>query len=595
MSRSLLALTLLLVLALNGHAQKVKYKDLIELLNARNYEVAEPFLKRYLKENSDNISAYLYMGIVYQDKAQRNDILKQPEALLNNIDSAIFFLEKVAPLITEKELKRNDQNYQMYLRRDVRTAEFAIKLSDVTLDIETRVKNMRERKEKVKNLNNFFRAAERQYQATQHAFVALQNQYSTEKEFCLRLNESVTAELNRIKLTFDSSQLSFRNYRSVLESMGKVPYNQNVTLTEIADFKRDGNTEFDFFKGDLRLWDYARWSKNALDLYATEITPLRDHLVTYDIELNRLSQKLKQDSVSVKDELTKLLDRSSIIQLAKYDADPLPIGVFNMKMAELEYHSEKISNKAGRDTVGLVTRLQQLKKETRAVKKLDSLSARLLTRNFDKDAKDYTHFITKAYGTDAVLKNYIRSTHEFALRELAAHQAQTKLTEKAVRWLVHGNDSIPVVTDEPRSQYKPLVIVADRFTMGLKYVDSLATGYLFDITPIHKPKVAVSFPVEALPFKKRFLPVIKGMGVHPLSDLFIALVYSESSDKNGFPATLIKVDKTKGLVWSNNYRLPFTPSELLFSSDTGEIMIKLPTPTGEQKLFVVDKNGKKIQ
>jgi len=60
-------------------AQKVKYKDLIELLNAKQYEMAEPFLKRYLKETTDNASAYLYMGIIYQEKSLKNDILKQTE------------------------------------------------------------------------------------------------------------------------------------------------------------------------------------------------------------------------------------------------------------------------------------------------------------------------------------------------------------------------------------------------------------------------------------------------------------------------------------------------------------------------------------
>ncbi|HCZ35335.1 MAG TPA: hypothetical protein DHV26_05345, partial [Cytophagales bacterium] len=63
---------------------------------------------------------------------------------------------------------------------------------------------------------------------------------------------------------------------------------------------------------------------------------------------------------------------------------------------------------------------------------------------------------------------------------------------------------------------------------------------------------------------------------------------------DGYPATLAKVSKT-GLVWSLPYNLEQKPSEILYSADTGEVMIKLPMPTGEQKLFVLDKYGKKIQ
>ncbi len=592
-TRSVLFCFVLILFANTGWAQKVKYKDLIELLNARNYEVAEPFLKRYLKENTDNVSAYLYMAIVYQDKAQRNDILKQPDVLTDNIDSAIFFFEKVAPLITERELKRNDENYQMYLRRDARTAEFAIKISDVTLDIETRLKNIRERKEKIRNLNEHFRATERQYNAAQQIYSKIQNQFANDKEFYLRMDEPVTQDIKRLGLTYDSSQTSFKNYRSVLETLGKVPYNQVITLSEITDFKKDGNTEVNFLLHDLRLWDYSKWAKATLDVYQSEIVPLRDHLVSYDIELNKLTQKLKSDSVSVKSDLTKLLDKILFKQLTRFDADPLPAGVFNMKAAELEYHSDWVSNKPKRDTAGLVTQLEILKEEAKDVAKLDSIASRLMARDFDKDSKDYNHFITKAYGTEAVLKNYIKSTHELAQRDKEARIRQIEQLEESLRWLLHGTDSIPLFTEESPSQFKPLVI-APKFTLGLKYVDSLATGYLYNITPKHVADLAVSFPVAANHYKKRYLSVLKALGANPQPDVYLALVYSETMTKDGYPATLAKISKT-GLVWSLPYNLEQKPSEILYSADTGEVMIKLPMPTGEQKLFVVDKYGKKIQ
>ncbi|MBX2916833.1 MAG: hypothetical protein KF856_16310 [Cyclobacteriaceae bacterium] len=594
MSRSVLSLIVLVLVAATAWGQKVKYKDLIELLNARNYEVAEPFLKRYLKENTDNISAYLYMGIVYHDKSQRNDILKQPEALITNIDSAVYFFEKVAPLITERELKRNKENYQMYLRRDVRTAEFAIKLSDVTLDIETRLKSLQERKEKVKNLNQYFKATQRQYNSAQELFKNIQLKFTSEKEFYLRLDDQVSADVQKIGVVYDSSQTSFKNYRSVLETMGKVPYNQMITLSEIKNFKQDGATYVDFLKSDLRLWDYHKWAQTTLEIYKNEIVPLRDHLVSYDIELNKLAQKLKTDSVSVKSDLTKLLDKILFKQLTRFDDDPLPAGVFYMKATELEYQSDFITNKAIRDTAGLATQLRILKQEARAITKLDSISARLIARDFAKDNKDYHHFITKAYGTDVVLRNYIKSTHELAQRDKAGKQKQIEQTEKALKWLIHGMDSIPLFTDEWPGKFKPLVI-APTFTLGLKYLDSIATGYLYNITPRHIPDVAVAFPVDKANYKKRYLSVLKGLGIHPQPELYIALVYSETTTKDGYPATLAKISKATGLVWSLPYNLEQKPSEILYSVETGEIMIKLPMPTGEQKLFVVDKYGKKIQ
>ncbi|MBL7875417.1 MAG: hypothetical protein JNL53_07115, partial [Cyclobacteriaceae bacterium] len=179
-------------------AQKVKYKDLIELLNAKQYEMAEPFLKRYLKDNDDNASAYLYMGIIYQEKSLQNDLLKQTEALILNLDSAIFFYEKAHPMITEKEIKKNDENYQMYTRRDLRTGEFGIKQSDVQLDLETRTKALKEKRDKVKPLKNHFVQSEKLYLRSMDFFKAIQERFANEKELFLRSDDQLLVELNNL-------------------------------------------------------------------------------------------------------------------------------------------------------------------------------------------------------------------------------------------------------------------------------------------------------------------------------------------------------------------------------------------------------------
>src|SRR5258705_12947277 len=90
-------------------AQKVKYKDLIVLLTSKQYEKAEPFLKRYLKETDDNPNAYLYMGITFQEKAMREDPLLRTELLCGIIDSALLNYDKAYKTITDKELRKNDE------------------------------------------------------------------------------------------------------------------------------------------------------------------------------------------------------------------------------------------------------------------------------------------------------------------------------------------------------------------------------------------------------------------------------------------------------------------------------------------------------
>src|SRR5688572_29067348 len=86
--------------------KKVKYKDIFALLQVKQYEEAEPFLKAYLKENDDNPNAYLFMGIIYQEKSTKDDVLKQTKLAIAHMDSAIQYYTKAYQTITEKELKR---------------------------------------------------------------------------------------------------------------------------------------------------------------------------------------------------------------------------------------------------------------------------------------------------------------------------------------------------------------------------------------------------------------------------------------------------------------------------------------------------------
>src|SRR5437879_6006383 len=145
-------------------AQKVKYKDLIVLLTAREFQQAEPFLKRYLKENTDNPNALLYMGVVYHDKTGPMDPLLHTSILTATIDSALLYYDKAYKVIDEKELKKNDEYYEAYTRRDLRTGKFVIKLSDVRLDIESRTKALKEKKDYVQQLRSHLTAASQAYE-----------------------------------------------------------------------------------------------------------------------------------------------------------------------------------------------------------------------------------------------------------------------------------------------------------------------------------------------------------------------------------------------------------------------------------------------
>ncbi|HEY0654553.1 MAG TPA: hypothetical protein VGD65_15560 [Chryseosolibacter sp.] len=587
---SLFGFLLLLLISSATFGQKVKYKDIFQLLSSKQYEQAEPFLKRYLKDG-DESSAFLYMGIIYQEKATKTDVLKQTPSVLSFMDSAIFFYNKATTVIDEKEVRRNKEYYQVYNRRDLRTGEFGVKLSDIQFDIEKKKEALKERTDKVKMLKHYFVLADSLYKRSNALFLAVKNTFGTEKNLFLRADENTVRQLTSLSLRFDSCAKAFDNYKSMTANLGRTGYNQIWSLTEIENMQKQGSERADFYSDDLIVWDYKKFADEKKATLEKEVFPMREHLVSYDVEINKLRDKLTIDSVSVRSDLTKLIDKLLYEQLKKFDENPLPMDVFSLKTADLEYRSSLIENKDLQDTSDVHLRLKALNAELVLLKKLDSIATHITPERIDEKAIEYSHFITNTYSTPVVLKSYVKTLKDYAEREKKHKEAALTQTKKAMDWIIDGADSIPLYRPFA-NRYKPLFTADEKFTLGMHVNDSTnAEGYFYTITPSRRPDVKVLFPIDKASFKEREVPVIKGLSYSDASgQIYYVLVYSEKLNKDKYPATLAKIYRSDGLAWSNNYQLPFVPKEINLRQDTGELTIK-----NDAQVTVIDKNGKVLK
>lgn len=572
-------------------AQKVKYKDIFGLLSTKQYAEAEPFLKRYLAENDDNPNAFLYMGIIYQEKADANDILKQTKPAIENMDSAVFFYDKAHQTITDKEIRKNKEYYQSYNRRDLRTGEFGVKLSDIQFDLEKKIELLKERRDKIKMVKYYFVLADSLYKRCTDLFVTIQNAYAGEREFLLQGNDSSLTKLSALSARFDSTMKAFDNYKASLQTLGNAAYNQTAKLKEIGDFKRDGATPCDFLQNELWLWDYRKFAADASEKIRKEIMPMHERLVSYDIEINKLREKLNNDSASVRNDLARLTDKSLMSQLKKFDEDPLPANVFSMKMADLEYKSSLIEHKSLRDSLDWRLQLQLTQIEQTLLSQLDSIAGKLVTTDIDKEAGNYRYFVTNTYGNSVVLKSYIKALKDFAEREQRRVSREMERCTESLRWVFSTKDTIPLFMDGNNTRFKPLVIEKDRYTAGLSYTDSLTmSGYFYSITPSRRPDVMAEFPVDKENFKLSRLPLVKSLTVDSNQQIFFVLIYSEQKQKEKYPVTVAKIYRSDGLAWTKNYQLSFVPSALAYQSDSGELTIQ-----SGADVRVLDKNGKVVK
>ena len=504
--RLILTFFLFLSIAMCAWSQKIRYKDLFILLNAKQYEQAEPYLKKYLKEEDDNPNAYLFMGIIYEEKASKLDILRQTELYVSMLDSAAYFSTLASKIMTEKEVSRNDEYYQAYSRRDMRSGKFGVKLSDVVLDLETRIK-LKERARQAVKLKSQLVNAEASYLRCVNLFARLQGSYKDLIQLYLQADDSLVMRLHKVATVADSSHIHFNDYKATSKEMGKTGRNQDLDPQDITDFKKKAGA-VDFYADDVKVLDFKRWAMGTVEVLEKEISPLKARLIAHDTEINKLQQRLKNDSVSVRTELAAIRAKS-FPELLKIDPNPMPLQLFAMKEAELDFGCQVVENRSLRDSSNLALQVYALRKEIRYARQLDSIAGLLLQRNMDEDAANYKHFVTTGYGTPSVLKSLMRSTKEFALRAVTRREAAVKKKSDFLRWIVNGADSIPLFKDVPAaSRFQPLIVLEERYTAGLKFADSVGVGYFYLIVPSRKPEVKATFPVNAQVFKKRYLSLI---------------------------------------------------------------------------------------
>lgn len=595
MHKRIILFFLLLILASPAvRGQKIKYKELFVLLSARQFTDAEPYLKKYLKDNTDNPNAYLYMGLVLEDKAAHVDILRETERYAGLLDSAVLYYGLATKGMTEKEVSKNEEYYQMYNRRDMRTGKFGVKHSDVILDLETRMK-LKDRARLAKSLKANFAAAQASYHGAEKQYTAIQGRFPDLKRLYLQADDSLARQLTQLANTYDSCHIHFNDYKTVAKSMGKIGHNQDLNPQDITDFKRE-LASVDFYADDIKVLDFKRWALGTLDLLEKEIKPLRDKLVARDMELNKLQQQLKRDSVSMRQDLL-ILRGKGFPELVRIDPNPLPLQVFAMKDAEIDFGSQVVENKPLRDSASLSLQVEGLNKEIQYARKLDSIAGGLVERDIEAEALNYSNYVKTAYGTPSVLKSLVRSTREMALREIIRRENQIKRMSNALKWIVDGTDSIPLVQPVPEaSRFKPLVQVDEKYTAGLAFADSIGTGYFYTITPNRKLAVKASYPVNKRAFKKRYLSVTKALATQDEAGMvFFVLTYQETKMTDKYQATLSKIYKVEGLAWSVDLAFDQIPVEMSFLKETSELSIKTKSSIGEFFVVTINRDGKLVK
>lgn len=438
----LFAVTFLLCFDL--FAQKIKYKDLFVLLNAKDYNVAEPFLRRFMLQDPDHPNANFNMALFYIFQLSKQDPLKDTDSYLAYSDSTILYYEKAHTLITDKEVKKNDDYYESYNRRDLRTGKYGVKAADIHFDIEKKIIKLKDTKEAVTNLKRYFVNVQSSYDSVISIYASFTTEFRDYQHFLFTSQLEELGDMERISIHFDDMNESFTKYKSELTSVPNSGYKQELTIERLEGFVEI--PPGDFYADEVMVYDFKGWSGVTTGIIKEEIMPLKSNMEEYDLQLVGLFSQVQTEDKTVENELAALTEKMIFDQLRNYDQDPLPSNLFNFKVNEITYYSYINHNKEDGylDSLNVDFQIFIYQDLQYQFKPVLTTFYKLQEQDLDLGVDFYSEFINARYGGREGFEKYISDK----ATELNQESERVSLILDSLflrsMWAIHENDSIPM-------------------------------------------------------------------------------------------------------------------------------------------------------
>ena len=582
-----IVLLLLTCTCFSVSAQKIKYDDLFYLLNAKKYDEAEPFLRNFLSNPKavDHPNANFQLGILLDVKSASKDILTATDEKLILMDSAVLYYEKAKILITEKELKKNDDYYENYYRRDLRTGKMGIKISDVYLDIDNRIGKLKINAGKIKALKERFSKTVSFYNRAMDEYGAIVNKHSDNRQFLLRSDESTINDLQKMLTSYDSAMSNFGKYKILLVGMEFPGYSQSLDVKNVEDIRNDGREKADFLESNVKVWNYYKWGDNVRKAIKNEILPVKSKIVDYDLKLESLYSKVLNDSISVVNELHGFAEELINGHLKQYDPDPFPIAIFDIKKSELYYHSFVLDSLIPSKSQTLLNHLAATEKAIEYLHEFENQ----VNQHFSKfdlkvEALNYQNFVNERFGNIEGVQKFIEEKKKFIANEKLAKLTELEELREKSNWMIYKNDSIPLFTDSTLVSLNNAGSTYVNFgnamsgdsimaTYGVVFNTNTPSFYTTIVPPDHIVDKLMMKSITSSGFTFAALSGFATMTTEDKTGEKYILIYNTVYNNQSKEALFFRLNADLNMAWFKEISLHYPPQDLNISGDFGVIAI----------------------
>jgi len=462
--------------ASSTEAQRIRYKNLFPILQSKDYKTAEPQLLKFLEENDDEANAYFYLGEIIISKLDTIEIFPSTQKFDSMANRAIEAYKKSISLVDDREVRKNDEYYAAYNRRDLRTGKFGIKKSDIHLDYENKIKEVNERKELIDELHELKKQSIQAYEKFTKIVEEFYGKYPDELAFVLRANSDDIEASKSVITDFEEFIDTYQKFINKLKSLNHPAYNPQIKIIGIVNWQGLKPLKTDFSDFSITIQDYAEYLNKQIDKVDSDVKPLKELLYKTNENFNEAiakNRKVKDSSniqeMSIPKELKKSLDKFDksdvILNLLNYKKQKSQTGLLtNAELYPVLSDSSNVYQRAN-----LVQEHQEmLSAQLELIEAVEeNISERII--------KDFQLFLE---GFKPSIKAYLDTEKTIIEQKLDSVTQKSDIMARQIQYFSHNSDSIyltPLIAANKKSS---------KYVMNTIELDSmLVVGGLYDQRP----------------------------------------------------------------------------------------------------------------
>ncbi|MEP3387290.1 MAG: hypothetical protein ABJO02_03825 [Reichenbachiella sp.] len=596
--------------------KKIKYdKEIFPLIEAKNFDQAMPLLWEYLSDpkNAEEPNPNLQVGLYYEGLVNGYHIITDSTAILGASDTAVIYLTKAKTLITEKELKKNDEFYQDFYRRDLRTGDFGIKISDVQLDIEKKLQSLRNINKYAKSIYADLYSLNVANEFSMGAYQAFAKQYPNINDLYLMANEDTKDSLVAIIDKNTEIKEKFENVRDAVSRIGKKGYSPELEWKDIEAYGEDGLTSVDFFANDVVAWNYGKWAEDAEDVIKRDITRLKSQISQTNKDLKAQGEKINGGSGILDEEPITEIDPSLLEDINKFDENSIAIDLLNILVSKnkFDYLTSETLNERLADPDDVDYQLAVSDSLVQLLDIMDDAVAKLVEPGITIASKKYNKLVSEQYGGEMGLIKYRKTLENELMDSREEWMAYNEKYKSRARWgisedgseslyLIPRMDSTYVARDF--SKFYSIVSMKDdssnTYVVGLEFQGASDKGFIARVNNARTILWKRNFDIKGFAYSdSEFL--VDGKFIPSQEGTVAVYIYSlvPESKKNIVAVSVTPEGETN---WVNSLKISRAPVDVKFNDIVKETIFYTKTEEelengggdpNDPGYFVVDRSG----